>query len=139
MVAVAETQKSRPDTEGISACPLLWREWAREVPVRFLAVIEHIFCLLTAKLLFILFPLTESSYHNTQLPKCYLSMSKSNPSLVPGVLLYVPIKKFYQPALKSHGVLAYVLLLFFFFWKIYKILFSTAMVDSWCLFEGEYI
>ena len=46
-------------------------------------------------------------------------MSKSNPSLVPGVLLYVPIKKFYQPALKSHGVLAYVLLFwgFFFFFE----------------------
>lgn len=51
-----------------------------------------------------------SFYHNTNCQNAlYLSMSKSNPNLVPGALLHVLIKKFYQPALKSHSVLAYVL------------------------------
>lgn len=84
------------------------------MPIRFLASFEHIFCLLTAKLLFILFPLTDPP---TTILNCqnalYLSMSKSNPNLVPGALLHVLIKKFYQPALKSHSVLAYVLLCVF--------------------------
>ena len=106
------------------------------MPIRFLASFEHIFCLLTAKLLFILFPLTDPP---TTILNCqnalYLSMSKSNPNLVPGALLHVLIKKFYQPALKSHSVLAYVLLCVF--WKIYKILFSMAIVDSWCLLKVE--
>ena len=43
---------------------------------------------------------------------------------VPGALLHVRIKKFYQPAWKSHSALAYVLLFVFVFGKFTKYCFS---------------
>lgn len=100
--------EKRGQTPGTSALPAAVRAWAQGVPGRPLAVLKHLFCLLTAKLSFSPFHLSESSDHNIQLSKCSLFVNahiKSQPVL--GVLHNVPIKEFYHP-LNFHSVLTQV-------------------------------
>lgn len=89
--------EARPNTKYISTHPLQG-EGTQGVPVRFLAVLKYLFCLLTAKLFSVLFSLSESSDYTIQSSKCSLFVNVYIKSqLVLGVLFNVLIKKFWQP------------------------------------------
>ena len=137
MVVVAKTQRSRPNAKCIKHLSPAVKESEPKVCQLGSLLVLNIFSICSQPNFCLSCslwqnpPTTISNCHNAP----YLSMSKSNPNLVFGVLLYILIKKFCHLSVNSHGVLAHVLFLLLLFLKIYQILFSIATVNSWCLFK----